>query len=371
MADIFISYTRTDGAIASKVAAAFERQGCSVFFDNRISPGESWDQRIESELDTARAVVVLWSADSRDRVWVRNEARFALNKGTLCPALIGSCEIPIEFSHLQTVDLRDWGGSDTHPAFQALLQASTKKAPPRTYSAPQPSRLPAHLEASKAEELKGVATSDDFYDLNLLHAKVREAVERARAAQRWAIEKAFEGRYAAELAAQAAERARAGAPGTCVFDYGEGDAKQRYEGEGVGSVAHGYGWSIACYTDDMPGTVIHDAGQWQRGKLSGVGQTLIIYPPPSKSHFRWEGELSEGKFSGSSALWVEHKLSRAGEFLVGESHGYSVFHGGSNHQRYEGLFHNKKRHGFGVEWRQDGSVFKAGIWADDELRTVL
>lgn len=105
MADVFLSYNREDQEIARGVAADLEGEGFSVFFDVRIDVGDSWDERIERELNAAKACVVLWSARSRESQWVRREAREAMARRILCPAMIARCKVPLEFSDVQAADL--------------------------------------------------------------------------------------------------------------------------------------------------------------------------------------------------------------------------------------------------------------------------
>lgn len=105
MADVFLSYKREDQQIAREVAADLEAEGFSVFFDVNIDVGDSWDERIERELNAAKACVVLWSPKSRDSKWVRREAREAMARGILCPAMIARCKVPIEFSDVQAAGL--------------------------------------------------------------------------------------------------------------------------------------------------------------------------------------------------------------------------------------------------------------------------
>jgi len=59
MSDIFISYARQDKAIVKKLAAVFEEQGWSVFWDAHIRTGETFDTVIEQELNATHCVVVL------------------------------------------------------------------------------------------------------------------------------------------------------------------------------------------------------------------------------------------------------------------------------------------------------------------------
>ncbi len=63
-ADIFLSYNREDQATARHFAEGFERAGFSVWWDVTLKSGEDFDQVTEQALESAKAVVVLWSKKS-------------------------------------------------------------------------------------------------------------------------------------------------------------------------------------------------------------------------------------------------------------------------------------------------------------------
>jgi TIR domain len=142
MAQVFLSYTRSDAAHAAQIAKAIRDSGHSVFYDVNLAPGDSWDRRIESELAAANRVVVLWSSESVDRQWVRNEARSGMQRGILCPALIATCQVPVEFSHVQAADLRTWNGDTGHPGWAALLEAIVRTASLNETTYVPPAALP-------------------------------------------------------------------------------------------------------------------------------------------------------------------------------------------------------------------------------------
>lgn len=113
MADVFLSYKREDRARAKEIADAIEKHGYSVFFDAEIGVGESWNTRIEREVNAAKCVVVLWSersVNSATGEWVHNEARLGKARAILAPAFIGDVPAPLEFSSVQAADLRNWRG---------------------------------------------------------------------------------------------------------------------------------------------------------------------------------------------------------------------------------------------------------------------
>src|SRR6185295_12525955 len=77
---------------------------------------------IERELCTCKCAVVLWSANSVNATWVRNEARRASRRGVLLPILIDQVETPLEFENLQAADLTTWQPPSDHPELEALIE---------------------------------------------------------------------------------------------------------------------------------------------------------------------------------------------------------------------------------------------------------
>jgi outer membrane protein OmpA-like peptidoglycan-associated protein len=121
MADIFISYKKEDRAFADMVVAAIERQGFSVWWDQDITPRESWDGMIQREAEAAKAVVVLWTPRSIASEWVRAEAGFGRSRNKLIPLMLEACELPIAFSMIQSANLADWRGDTDHPEWRRAL----------------------------------------------------------------------------------------------------------------------------------------------------------------------------------------------------------------------------------------------------------
>ena len=120
MSDVFISYASEDRDQADRLASAFEALGWSVWWDRKIIAGQTFDHVIERELDTAKCVVVLWSAHSVASEWVRNEAAVASERGVLVPGMIETVKLPLEFRRKQTADLTGWQGETSHRGLQAL-----------------------------------------------------------------------------------------------------------------------------------------------------------------------------------------------------------------------------------------------------------
>jgi YD repeat-containing protein len=120
MTDVFISYASEDRTRAKKLAEALEAKGFSVWWDRNIIAGQTYDEVIERELETATSVVVLWSKHSVISEWVKSEAQVAVERGTLVPAVIDAVKPPLEFRRKQTVDLVDWDGDLRHAGLDTL-----------------------------------------------------------------------------------------------------------------------------------------------------------------------------------------------------------------------------------------------------------
>ena len=138
MHDIFLSYASEDRARASELASTLEKQGWNVWWDRTILPGKTFDRVIESELNAATCVIVLWSKISVESQWVRAEAGDALNKGRLIPALLEDAEIPLVFRQIQAASLLDWTGDPEHAGFIQLTRAITEFVSPALPNASNP-----------------------------------------------------------------------------------------------------------------------------------------------------------------------------------------------------------------------------------------
>src|SRR3954451_18388592 len=88
MAVVFLSYDRDDSAVAKVIATALEKAGHEVWWDLHVRGGAQFSKVIEEALKAADTVVVLWSANSIESAWVRDEAAAGRDSGRLIPATI-------------------------------------------------------------------------------------------------------------------------------------------------------------------------------------------------------------------------------------------------------------------------------------------
>ena len=105
MTSIFLSYDRDDAAKARIIAASLEKAGHSVWWDRHIKGGTQYSKEIEAALKAADAVVVLWSEQSVESAWVRDEAAAGRDSGRLVPVRLDKTEPPLGFRQYQSIDL--------------------------------------------------------------------------------------------------------------------------------------------------------------------------------------------------------------------------------------------------------------------------
>jgi adenylate cyclase len=123
MADIFVSYARSDKLRVAPLVAALEAHGWSVWWDPEINPGQEFDSQIAAALDAAKAVIVIWTPASVESRWVRGEARDALDRGALVPVRFEGARLPIDARAMHTTDLDDWREDVASRPFQELVRA--------------------------------------------------------------------------------------------------------------------------------------------------------------------------------------------------------------------------------------------------------
>jgi len=147
MADIFVSYSRSDKARVAPLVAAIKAKGWSVWWDPSIAAGQEFDDQIEAELLAASAVLVVWTPASVLSRWVRGEARDAAERDILVPVRFDNARLPIDARAIQTTDLDNWGEDPTSAPFQDLLrslsavverQRASKSTTPAGTAAPSP-----------------------------------------------------------------------------------------------------------------------------------------------------------------------------------------------------------------------------------------
>ncbi|MGH8362391.1 MAG: TIR domain-containing protein [Gammaproteobacteria bacterium] len=150
MADVFVSYARTDKTRVAPLVAAIEATGWSVWWDPDINPGQEFDDQIDAEMAVAKAVVVVWTPTSVVSRWVRGEAREAAERGILVPVRFEQARLPMDVRAIHTTDLDDWHEDPSSPPAQECLRALAAMLGQTRTTAPaaHPTRSPEAAQAA-------------------------------------------------------------------------------------------------------------------------------------------------------------------------------------------------------------------------------
>src|SRR5678815_766799 len=107
MADVFVSYARVDDPQAERVTEALRADGYHAWRDDELPAHRSYAEVIEERLKSAKAVVVLWSAEAAKSQWVRAEADTARGTGTLVQTTFDGTLPPMPFNQIQCASLKE------------------------------------------------------------------------------------------------------------------------------------------------------------------------------------------------------------------------------------------------------------------------
>ena len=118
----FLSYARADQPRAENLVAALQKAGIELWWDGLIEAGETYSTSIESALNEADAVIVLWSKNSIHSDWVLDEAARGRDRKRFVPLSIDGSEPPLGFRQYHTIDLSNWHGGTDEPQFAAVLR---------------------------------------------------------------------------------------------------------------------------------------------------------------------------------------------------------------------------------------------------------
>jgi TolB-like protein/tetratricopeptide (TPR) repeat protein len=157
---IFLSYAHDDRVKAQQLAAALERLGYTVWWDALIEGGTVYTKSINEALDASDAVVVLWSKQSVESNWVRDEAAQGRDRRRLVPLSLDGSAPPLGFRQFQMIDVSGWRGRADAPQMDAIGRAiataiGQEPPPPRAAAGPISRRGALVAGAGAAATLAG------------------------------------------------------------------------------------------------------------------------------------------------------------------------------------------------------------------------
>ncbi|MEO0467695.1 MAG: TIR domain-containing protein [Pseudomonadota bacterium] len=140
--DIFLSYRRTDQALARSLVTALEAQGLEVWWDQEIEGGDDWREAIVEGLSSSKALVILFSDNCNSSKQLKKELAIAdtLDKEVI-PVLIEDTKP--KGHYLYELAARNWLQIHPNPEGKvndlAQRLATELGTPRRDITAPSPS----------------------------------------------------------------------------------------------------------------------------------------------------------------------------------------------------------------------------------------
>jgi hypothetical protein len=134
---VFVSYAHADRARVEPLVHSLQARNLDVWWDQRIEPGQTWSLEIERKLRSASCVVVAWTQDSVNSLFVRAEARDALDSATELELVLGvvldeGLRLPLPFGEGQLTFLTDWDGRPNRALIRlaSVARKLTMRGPP-------------------------------------------------------------------------------------------------------------------------------------------------------------------------------------------------------------------------------------------------
>ncbi len=121
VADILISHVDEDGARVRELEVFLSKQGWTVWWNDRITPGDAFDMATEAELELATVVITVWSEWSVRSRLVRNTAYEAAESNRWIPLRFDNAKLPLRYREYQTINMVGWPDSSNDEGEQALL----------------------------------------------------------------------------------------------------------------------------------------------------------------------------------------------------------------------------------------------------------
>jgi serine/threonine-protein kinase len=127
--DVFISYKAEDRKRLIPLVEALEAEGFDVWWDQHIGGGTNWREEIESHLDAAKVVIVVWSKRTigPEGRFVRDEASQAQEAGHYLPITVDNVRPPLGFREVQALDLSNWWGKRDDARFEVLADTIRRR----------------------------------------------------------------------------------------------------------------------------------------------------------------------------------------------------------------------------------------------------
>ncbi len=126
MTGVFLSYARFDSELGERIVAGLRALDVECWWD-RDMPGVDWPREIERQIEAMSALVVIWTAASKDSKYVRAEAIPAFDREKLINIMFGVKEPPLPFNLYNGFQLDGWSGREPHDGWTRLVRTLETK----------------------------------------------------------------------------------------------------------------------------------------------------------------------------------------------------------------------------------------------------
>jgi TIR domain len=120
MTGVFVSYTRSDEALARRVRLGLKSLGVEVLWDESMLAVD-WRRFLNEKIRELTAVVVLWTKQSIESESVDDEARLGLENNKIVNVLIGLPKPPWPYDRKNGFPLDGWTGTKAHVGWTRLV----------------------------------------------------------------------------------------------------------------------------------------------------------------------------------------------------------------------------------------------------------
>ena len=111
MSHVFISHAGSTIALTHRIADRLHALGYEVWWDDELPVHQPFGRVLQERLDTAKAILVIWSSDAVDSDYVRGEAEAGRSARKLVQISIDGTVPPLPFNQTQYADLNGWDGT--------------------------------------------------------------------------------------------------------------------------------------------------------------------------------------------------------------------------------------------------------------------
>lgn len=92
---VFFSYSHSDREIVERIIIGLKQNMCRIWYDEGLSPGESWNDDLAEHLKNAEIVVIMLTQNSISSRYVKAEINYAISKDIkILPVFLEQIELP-------------------------------------------------------------------------------------------------------------------------------------------------------------------------------------------------------------------------------------------------------------------------------------